>query len=112
MKKIFVILSVAVASVAVADDYAYLRELVALKQHVENVSVLKEQSKQIELQKDVSFFAHFALEKMFVRNPKIFNSSYACFPHTYIWYKWQDYDRANGIGKLEILKEIETLTKE
>lgn len=112
MKKFLIILSVAIASVAVADDYAYLRELVELKQRVESVSVLREQSKQIELQKDVSFFAHFALEKMFVRNPKIFNSSYACFPHTYIWYKWQDYDRANVIGKVGILQEIETLNKD
>ena len=111
MKKIFLILSVALASFANAD-YAELRELVALKQHVENVSVLREQSKQIELQKDVSFFAHFALEKMFVRNPSVFATSTQCFPNTYVWYRWQDYDRASVIGKVGILQEIETLTKE
>ena len=112
MKKIFVILSVAVASVAVADDYAYLRELVELKQRVENVSVLKEQSEQIKLQKEISVFARFALEKMFVQNPSVFATSTQCFPHTYIWYRWQDYDRANVIGKVGILQEIEKLTKE
>ena len=111
MKKILIVLSVAVASFANAD-YAYLRELVALKQRVESFSLLKEQSEQITLQKEISVFARFALEKMFVNNPKIFNSEFECFPHTFIWYKWKEYDKASNIGKLEILREIETLTKE
>ncbi len=111
MKKILIVLSVAVASVANADD-AYLRELVALKQRVENVSVLKEQAKQIKFQKEISVFARFALEKIFVQNPSVFATSTQCFPNTYVWYRWQDYDRASVIGKVGILQEIETLTKE
>ena len=102
MKKIFLILSVALASVAVADDYAYLRELVELKKQVEQRREFAEYSN----------FAKFEIEKMFVNNPKIFNSEFECFPHTFIWYKWKEYDKASNIGKLEILREIETLTKE
>ena len=103
MKKNLIVLSVAVASFANAD-YAYLRELVELKQRVENVSVLKE---QVKLQKEISVFARFALEKIFVQNPSVFTTSTQCFPHTYIWYRWQDYDRASVIGKVGILQEIE-----
>ena len=102
MKKIFVILSVAVASVAVADDYAYLRELVELKKQVEQRREFAEYSN----------FAKFEIEKMFVNNPKIFNSEFECFPHTFIWYKWKEYDTASNIVKLGILREIEKLTKE
>ena len=118
MKKIFLILSVALASVAVADDYAYLRELVELKKQVEQRREFAEYSNfaKFEMQKrefaEYSNFAKFEIEKMFVNNPKIFNSEFECFPHTFIWYKWKEYDKASNIGKLEILREIETLTKE
>ena len=102
MKRILIILSVAIASVAVADDYAYLRELAELKKQVEQKREFAEYSN----------FAKFEIEKMFVNNPKIFNSEFECFPHTFIWYKWKEYDTASNIGKLEILREIEKLTKE
>lgn len=32
------------------------------------------------------------------------------YPNTFIWYKWQDYDKAIGFKKIYILEEIKSLT--
>lgn len=32
------------------------------------------------------------------------------YPNTFIWYKWQDYDKAIGFNKIYILEEIKSLT--
>ena len=103
MKKIFVILSVVLASVAVADE---LTDLLKFKQYAEELRSIA------ELKSEVVNFAQWEIEKSYVRNPNIFKSAYECFPHTYVWYKWKDYDNSNAIGKVKILQEIEKLTKE
>ena len=117
MKKLFFTIFLLAASFANAD-YAYLRELAELKKQVEQRREFAEYSNfaNFEMQKrefaEYSNFAKFEIEKMFVRNPKIFNSEFECFPHTFIWYKWKEYDTASNIVKLGILREIEKLTKE
>lgn len=58
-----------------------------------------------------NYYAKLEIEKIFKNNPKIFKSAFECYRHTYIWYKWQEYDKADYIGKLVILKEIINILK-
>ena len=32
------------------------------------------------------------------------------YPNTFVWYKWQDYDKAIGFKKIYIFEEIKSLT--
>lgn len=42
--------------------------------------------------------------------PEFWRMRFYVYPNTFIWYKWQDYDKAIGFNKIYILEEIKSLT--
>lgn len=42
--------------------------------------------------------------------PEFWRMRFYVYPNTFIWYKWQDYDKAIGFKKIYILEEIKSLT--
>lgn len=43
-------------------------------------------------------------------SPEFWRMRFYVYPNTFIWYKWQDYDKAIGFKKIYILEEIKSLT--
>ena len=42
--------------------------------------------------------------------PEFWRMRFYVYPNTFIWYKWEDYDKAIGFKKIYILEEIKSLT--
>lgn len=100
MKKLLTILLSATALVANADDTADLLEVLEVN------NAINEQKEVIDTVNQYISQRLFQLEL----KPK-FMASRLAFPNTYLWYIWNDYDKAKGFNKLEIAEDINNLTK-
>ena len=100
MKKLLTILLSATALVVNADDTADLLEVLEVN------NAINEQKEVIDTVNQYISQRLFQLEL----KPK-FMASRLAFPNTYLWYIWNDYDKAKGFNKLEIAEDINNLTK-
>lgn len=116
MKKLITILLSATALIANADDTAELIALVEQVQEVKETSAnvalatnLKQANEQIETLETANQYISQRLFQLELQ-PK-FMASRLAYRNTFIWYIWNDYDKANGFEKLGIGEQIFNLTK-
>lgn len=109
MKKLLTILLSASALVVNADDTADLLEVLEVNKTIKVLEVNKTINEQKEVIDTVNQYISQRLFQLELK-PK-FMASRLAFPNTYLWYIWNDYDKAKGFNKLEIAEDINNLTK-
>lgn len=67
---------------------------------------------QYELIKEAEETTALLLYKMECETPlKVFASAFECYPNTFVWYVWRDYDKGDVFQKIEALQTLNDLNR-